>query len=94
MGSVALEPGVAYRYKWNDLTYIHGDLTYLFPIAADPVFAGQIFNYGIGISHVWIDADTYAIIPTFEVDAWTVLDGQQTVAGQYADQTKSTRLAS
>jgi len=80
-GHVSLEPGVAYRYKWNELTYIHGDLTYLFPIAADPFFSGQILNYGIGISHVWIDADTYALIPTFEVDAWTVLDGRQTLPG-------------
>lgn len=84
-GHVSLEPGIAYRYKWNDKTYFHGDLTYLFPVGADPFFSGQFLNYGIALSHVWIDADTYAIIPTIEVDAWTVLDGQQTLPGSVFD---------
>jgi hypothetical protein len=80
-GHVSLEPGVAVRYKWSDLTYLHGDLTYLFPIAADPDWSGQMLNHGLAISHVWIDTDTYAIIPTLELDAWTVLDGRQTLPG-------------
>ncbi len=78
-GHVSLEPGVAYRWKWSDWTYLHGDLKYLFPIGADPDFAGQIFNYGIGISHVWIETDTWALIPTFELEAWTFVDGRQTL---------------
>jgi hypothetical protein len=77
-GHVSLEPGVAWRYKWSDVTYFHGDLTYWFPIAADPDFSGQMLNYGIGISHIWIDGDKWAIMPTFELNAWTVLDGRQT----------------
>jgi hypothetical protein len=77
-GHVSLEPGVAWRYKWSDVTYFHGDLTYWFPIAADDEQAGQMFNYGIGISHIWIDGDKWAIMPTFELNAWTVLDGRQT----------------
>lgn len=80
-GHVSLEPGIAYRYKINDNTYFHGDLTYLFPIGADPDFAGQILNYGLALSHVWIDTDTYAIIPTIEVDCWTVLDGRESLPG-------------
>jgi hypothetical protein len=78
-GHLSLEPGFAWRFKWHEDTYLHGDLTYLFPIAADPFHSGQILNHGIGISHVWIDADAWALIPTFEVDAWTVLDGRQTL---------------
>jgi hypothetical protein len=80
-GHVSLEPGIAYRYKLNDDTYFHGDLTYLFPVGADPLFSGQFLNYGIALSHVWIDADTYSLIPTIEIDAWTVLDGRQSLPG-------------
>jgi hypothetical protein len=77
-GHMSLEPGVAWRYKWSDVTYFHGDLTYWFPIAADPNFSGQMFNYGIGISHIWIDTDKWALMPTLELNAWTILDGRQT----------------
>ena len=38
-------------------------------------------DYGIGISHVWIDRDDWALIPTLELKAWTILDGQQTLPG-------------
>jgi hypothetical protein len=81
-GHVSLEPGVAWRYKWSDVTYFHGDLTYWFPIAADPFHSGQMFNYGIGISHIWIDTDRWALIPTLELNAWTLLDGRQTFPRQ------------
>jgi Putative MetA-pathway of phenol degradation len=77
-GHVSLEPGVAWRYKWSDVTYIHGDLTYWFPIAGDLFHSGQMLNYGIGISHIWIDGDKWALMPTLELNAWTVLDGRQT----------------
>jgi hypothetical protein len=89
-GHFSLEPGVAWRYKWSDYTYINGDLTYWFPIAADLDYGGQMFNYGIGISHVWIDTDKHAIIPTLEIEAWTILDGQQTLPGLYPDPTDIT----
>jgi hypothetical protein len=84
-GHVSLEPGVAWRYKWSDVTYIHGDLTYWFPIAADPFHSGQMFNYGIGISHIWIDGDKWALMPTLELNAWTLLDGRQTFPGDIDD---------
>ncbi len=86
-GHVSLEPGVAWRYKWSDVTYIHGDLTYWFPIAADPFHSGQMFNYGIGISHIWIDGDKWALMPTLELNAWTILDGRQTFPFEFDDPT-------
>jgi hypothetical protein len=61
------------------MTYFHGDLKYLFPIGADPDFSGQIFNYGFGWSHVALETDTWALIPTFEVECWTFVDGRQTL---------------
>ncbi len=80
-GHFSLEPGVAARYKWSDITYIHSDLSYWFPIAADLEYGGQILNAGIGVSHVLIDTDTYAVIPTLELDSSTVLDGAETRPG-------------
>jgi hypothetical protein len=80
-GHVSMNAGIAYRYKWSEDTYMHGDFTYLFPIGADKDFSGQIFNYGIGFSHVWIDTDTYALIPTLELLGWTVVDGRETLPG-------------
>jgi hypothetical protein len=77
-GHFSLEPGVAARYKWSDITYFHADLSYWFPLGGDLDQAGQILNAGIGVSHVCIDTDTYAVIPTLEIDSATVLDGTQT----------------
>ncbi len=81
-GHVSLEPGVLYRYKWSDVTYAHGQVKYWFPLGADPAFAGQVLGYGAGLSHLWIDTDNFAVIPTFELVAWTVLDGLQTPPGE------------
>jgi hypothetical protein len=80
-GHFSFEPGVAYRYKYSDITYFHGDLKYWFPVGADPLYGGQFLNYGIGVSHVAVDRDSFAVIPTLELVAWTVLDGQQTPPG-------------
>jgi hypothetical protein len=77
-GHVSLEPGVAYRYKFSDITCLHGDLKFWFPLGADPIYGGQFLNYGIGISRVAVDRDDFAVIPTLELVAWTVLDGAQT----------------
>jgi hypothetical protein len=80
-GHTSLEPGVAYRYKFSDVTYLHGDLKFWFPLGGDPNQAGEILNYGIGFSHVAVDGDYFAVIPTLEFIAWTVLDGDQTLPG-------------
>jgi hypothetical protein len=80
-GHFSFEPGVAYRYKFSDITYFHGDLKYWFPVGVDPTFAGEFLNYGIGVSHVAVDRDCFAVIPTLELVAWTVLDGAQTPPG-------------
>ena len=77
-GHVSLEPGVAWRYKFSDVTYFHGDLKYWFPLGGNPDYAGQFLNYGFGISHVAYDGDRFAVIPTFEVIMWSLFDGQQT----------------
>ena len=76
---MSLEPGMLFRYKWNDITYLHSEVKYWFPLGGDPKHSGQVLNYGLGISHLWFDADNFAIIPTLEFVGWTVLDGEQTL---------------
>ena len=81
VGHASIEPGFAWRYKWSDVTYIHGDLKYWVPLGGDQLHAGEALIYGFAMSHVWIDADDYAIMPTLELVGYTFLDGEATVAG-------------
>jgi hypothetical protein len=77
-GHVSLEPGVAYRYKWSDITYFHGDLKYWFPLGGHPTHSGEILQYGFALSHVLHENDYVAIIPTLEYVGWSIFDGDQT----------------
>jgi hypothetical protein len=77
-GHTSLEPGFLFRYMWNDSTYLHGEMKYWIPLGGDPNFSGQIFRWGAGISHLWYESDSLAIIPTLEMVSWTVMDGQKT----------------
>lgn len=75
-GSFAMEPGVLARYKWNDDTYLHSQLTFWFPLGADPAFAGQILHYGLGVSYLGCETDRFALIHTAEWTGMTFIDGQ------------------
>ncbi len=63
----------------TEQTYLHGEITYWFPLGADPDFAGEFLRYGLAISHVCYDGDAFGIVPTLEFVGWTVLDGQETL---------------
>jgi hypothetical protein len=77
-GHVSMEPGLLCRYKWSDLTYLHGEAELRFPIGGDPIYSGPALTWGIGVSHVWYETDTMAYIPTLEfINTW-ILDGQVT----------------
>lgn len=78
-GHISMEPGLAYRFRWNDDLYVHGDTTYWFAVGADPTFAGQVLRSTIGLSWLLYETDTTALIPTMEFVSWTVLNGQQTL---------------
>lgn len=78
-GHTSLEPGFLFRYMWTDATYLHGELKYWIPLGGDPAHSGQVFRWGAGISHLWYEADSFAIIPTLELVSWTVMDGQKTI---------------
>jgi hypothetical protein len=78
-GHVSLEPGVAYRYKLSEITYFHGDLKYWFPLGGHSTHAGEVLQYGFGMSHVLHENDYFAVIPTLELVGWSIFDGDQTV---------------
>ena len=78
-GHTSLEPGFLGNYRWGPKTSLHGELKYWFPIAADPDLKGELLQYGLGISHVWREGpcERWALIPTLEFNAWTILDGKE-----------------
>jgi hypothetical protein len=81
VGHASIEPGFAGRYKWSDVTYLHGDLKYWIPLGADLDQGGQALIYGIGMSHVWRDSDSFAVMPTLELVGYSFFDGQVTPPG-------------
>ena len=78
-GHVSLEPGVLTRWEMTEFTHMHSEVTFWFPLGADPDFSGEVIRYGLGFSHLWYDGDAFGVIPTLEFVGWTVLDGQQTL---------------
>lgn len=76
-GHVSMEPGLVARYKHNENLLIHSELKLWFPIGGDPDVSGEILRWGMGAASVFYDTDSFALIPTFEFVAWTVLSGQQ-----------------
>lgn len=78
-GFVSMEAGFNGHYRYNDATFLHGQILYWFPLGADPVHSGTILRYGLGVSRLWLDTDRLALIPTFEIEGWNFLDGQKTV---------------
>jgi hypothetical protein len=77
-GHASLEPGFAFRYRWSDITYLHGDLKLWIPLGADEIHGGEVLSYGVGISHVWRENDSTAIMPTLEIVGYSFLDGRWT----------------
>ena len=85
-GHLSLEPGLLARYKWSEFTNLHGEIKYWVPMGGTPSFSGQVLEYGLGISHLLYEDDSIAYIPTFEVVAWSILNGQKTTpAGLVVD---------
>ena len=78
-GLTSLEPGVLVRYRWSPRTFVHGQLKYWIPVSGDPLASGNVFNFGMGVSHVLHETDTFAIIPVLEVLGFNVGGGTATL---------------
>jgi hypothetical protein len=78
-GLTSLEPGLLVRYRWSPRTFVHGQVKYWIPLTGDPIASGNVFNYGLGVSHVLHETDSFAIIPVVEAVGWTVGGGTATL---------------
>jgi len=78
-GHTSMEPGVLASYKWSDETFFHGELKFLFPMGGHPSHHGNLLTYGFGLSHLWYDRDSLALIPTVEAVFYSILDGEAAV---------------
>lgn len=77
-GHVAMEPGMLFRYKWSDITYMHADLKMSIPLGGTPEFSAPVLKYGIGMSTIFYEDDTFAVMPTVEFINYWFLDGLYT----------------
>lgn len=74
-GHVGLEPGFLFRNKWSEQTWLHGELKFWFPLGADPEHHGQTIKFATGINRVWRETDADAIVPSFELTTFSILNG-------------------
>ncbi len=77
-GHTSMEMGVLAGYKWTDETCLHGEAKFLVPMGGHPSHQGNIFRWGLGLSHLWYDSDSFALIPTLETVFYSILDGEAT----------------
>lgn len=78
-GLTSLEPGLLMRYRWSPRIFVHGQLKYWIPVSGDPIASGNVFNFGMGVSHVLHETDSFAIIPVLEVVGYSVGGGTATL---------------
>ena len=74
-GHVSLEPGLLFRNRWSDDTWLHGELKFWFPLGADPAHGGQVVKFATGINRVWYETDSSAWLPSLELTSYSVLNG-------------------
>jgi hypothetical protein len=75
---VSLEPGLLYFRGLTNRLSLEGELKDWIPIGGSN-FAGNIVNYGLGLSYrVW-DRCKFKVSPVVEFVGWTVLDGKESV---------------
>jgi hypothetical protein len=77
-GHVAFEPGFLMRYNHCDRVYWHGEIKYYFPVGGDPTFQGQLLTYGLGFSKVWLEGDSWSVVPVMEFVGHYVANGRRT----------------
>jgi hypothetical protein len=77
-GHFSLEPGLLFRFKYDERTYVHHEIKFWFPLDGDPDHSGEVLRLGIGVSRVLHETDAFAVIPTLEFVGWSVLDGLET----------------
>jgi hypothetical protein len=80
-GHISIEPGMLASLKLSDETYLHSEVKFLFPIADLSNQKSNLLTWGVGLSHVLYDFDSFAVIPSVEAVFYTVLNGGYTQPG-------------
>jgi len=79
-GHVSLEPGLLFRNRMREQTWMHGELKFWFPLGADPSHGGQVLKFATGFNTVWSETDTSAWLPSLEFSTFSFLNGMATDA--------------
>jgi hypothetical protein len=72
----SLEPSLLYWRKLSDKIQIYGQLGDWIPIGGTD-FAGNVLDYGVGVSYTAVDGGCYRICPIVELLGWTCLGGKE-----------------
>lgn len=83
-GQVGMEPGLLFRSKFRETTWLHGEAKFWFPLGGAPGHSGQVIKLATGLSTVWRETDRSALVPSLELSTFTVLDGRARDATQTA----------
>ncbi len=75
---VTFEPGVLFNYPILNLLLLEGEVRFWLPVGGTE-FAGNIVNYGLGLSYGQRSPGQVWVTPVAEVVGWTVLNGQELV---------------
>lgn len=79
-GHMSLEPGVLFRQQLSEMTFFHAEAKYWIPIAGRAGFAGDVLRLGAGVSTIWRESDSHALMPTLEFVTYNFLAGSKTDA--------------
>ncbi len=76
-GHVSLEPAWLFWKKVGDRTLLEGGVYDWIPINGSD-YAGNVLEYGLGVSYYVYDRCKWKIAPVLECVGWSILHGQQT----------------
>jgi len=73
---VSIEPSLLLYKRLSERWIVQGQLSDFIP-AGGSDFAGNVLEYGAGVSYILIDRPCWNVMPVAEVLGWTVLSGQE-----------------
>lgn len=75
-GHASLEPSLLFLKNLTESLTLEGQVGDWIPVGGGP-FAGNVVDYGLGLSYQFEPAFGWRISPVVEVIGWTVLNGQE-----------------
>lgn len=81
-GRVGMEPGLLFRSRMREQTWMHGEVKFWFPMGAAPVSKGEVLKIATGFNTVWRETDCSALVPSLEMSSFIVTRGAANDATQ------------